>query len=180
MPIGRWPWIVWASSDCNFFCETRSIRCPQYHRVIFSETAWFSSPAGQRTLNSHRKEGGTKQPPISRPFVRLDSKSKCSHAHVVFLGKERGDQITIAADHSLESKASTVTELTAERVGQADPMIREHRKQVHLLHSLLVRATEKRRRRPTRKWFQSLSGIRCWTNHENTRTCQSRYGNQPQ
>ena len=168
----------------NCFCETRSIRCPQYHRVIFSETAWFSCPAGQRTLNFHRQEGGTKQPPISRPFVRLDSKSRCSHAYVVFLGKERGDQITIAADRRLEAKASTIPQLTAERVGQADPIIdpviREHRKQVHLLHSLLVRATEKHRRRSTRKWFQSLTGIRSWTNHENTRTCQSRYGHQPQ
>ena len=63
----------------------------------------------------------------------------------MFLGKERGDQITIAADRRLEAKASTIPQLTAERVGQADPIIdrviREHRKQVHLLHSLLVRAT---------------------------------------
>jgi hypothetical protein len=110
---------------------------PQYRLVMHDGAKWQTRQVGQRTLDFHRKGGGTKRPPISRPLLLLDSNEQRTQAYVLFRDQERGAKISVAKTSDPWSGDWTFTDLTAESTGQSDPMIDpdvwQGRKEIHLL-----------------------------------------------
>lgn len=110
---------------------------PQYRLVMHTGTDWVTKQIGTRTLDFHRRGGGTKKPPVSRPLVLLDPSTETPRGCVLFRDQERGGGITVAMSADMLGDEWSFTNLTTQAVGQADPMIdpdiwRANR-QIHLL-----------------------------------------------
>jgi len=120
----------------NFWRETPE-SVPQYRLVYHDGTRWKTQQVGARTLNFFRSGGGTKRPPISRPLILLRSRQERTGAVMLFRDQERGGGITAAVSEDLPGNMWRFVPLTAQSVGQADPMIDPSvwagRGQVHLL-----------------------------------------------
>lgn len=110
---------------------------PQYRVVYLDGTDWKVTQVGRRTLDFHRKGGGTKRPPISRPVILLDSNEKQTRTLVLFRDLERDRRISVAVCDDLAAGAWAIHDLTPESVGQSDPLYDlqawQTRRQVHLL-----------------------------------------------
>lgn len=110
---------------------------PQYRLVWHNGISWKTSQVGQRTLDFHRRGGGTKRPPVSRPLLLLDSTPEQTRAYVLFRDQERGGRIDVAATSDITAGNWSYFSLTSAAVGQADPMVDlpawEDRREIHLL-----------------------------------------------
>ncbi len=119
------------------FWRDKPTAVPQYRLVVHDGKAWKTHQVGQRTLDFHRRGGGTKRPPISRPVLLLDSDAERTHAYMLFRDAERGKKISVACSTDLQSGEWSFVDLTRESTGQADPMIDpvvwDERREIHLL-----------------------------------------------
>lgn len=110
---------------------------PQYRLVYHDGSAWNTREVGHRTLNFHRKGGGTKRPPISRPLLLLDSTENRTRAFVLFRDLERGGGITVAGTNDIKAGEWSFKGLTDGPVGQSDPLVDpaiwNTRREIHVL-----------------------------------------------
>lgn len=119
----------------NFWRE-RPAAVPQYWIVSHDGSQWSRQQIGVRTLDFHRRGGGTKRPPISRPLLLLDSSDNATKAIVLFRDSEKGDRMNAAICGRLGSQEWKFRSITQTAVGQSDPIIDPDmwasRKEVHL------------------------------------------------
>lgn len=124
------PWIA------NFWRDAPQA-VPQYRVVRHDGTGWQVFQVGQRTLDFHRRGGGTKRPPVSRPVILLDSSDRGTRAFLMFRDLERGGGISVAATSDPLGNKWQFHDLTAASVGQADPVydpvVWATRRRIHLL-----------------------------------------------
>jgi hypothetical protein len=110
---------------------------PQYRIVYHDGSAWKVSQVGNRTLDFHRKGGGTKRPPVSRPVLLLDSGKTYTRVFMLFRDLERDRRISVAVSDDIASGKWNIHDITPESVGQSDPMydlqVWQTRRQIHLL-----------------------------------------------
>ena len=106
----------------NFWRDTLD-GVPQYRLVYHDGSLWKTQQVGTRTLNFSRRGGGTQRPPVSRPLILLRSRPEQTGAVMLFRDQERGGGITAAVSDDLHGGVWRFINLTAQPVGQADPMI---------------------------------------------------------
>lgn len=89
------------------FWRDDPMQVPQYRLVVHNGTEWKTYQIGRRTLDFHRKGGGTKRPPVSRPLLLLDSNEQRTRAYVLFRDQQRGGKIAVASSSDVTSQKWT-------------------------------------------------------------------------
>ncbi len=110
---------------------------PQYRVVYHDGATWRTTQVGNRTLDFHRRGGGTKRPPISRPLIVLDSDENRTRAFVLFRDLERERRMSVAVCESLNESSWSIYDITPDSVGQSDPVydaqVWQNQREIHLL-----------------------------------------------
>lgn len=110
---------------------------PQYRVVYHDGATWKATQVGNRTLDFRRSGLGTKRPPISRPVILLDSDENRTRTFVLFRDLERARRLSVAISEDLDESVWAIYDITAESVGQSDPLydpqVWQNKREIHLL-----------------------------------------------
>jgi hypothetical protein len=94
---------------------------PQYHLIYKSAGKWQTSNLGFRKTAFSLGGVGTKNIPVSRPQIIAWKQGKSMAAALIFRDEERGDKVSVALTHDLNSSKWQVSDLSAASVGAWEP-----------------------------------------------------------
>jgi hypothetical protein len=90
-------------------------------RVVYNDgTGWKASQVGTRRTALNLGGGGTKNIPLSRPVVLVDSGAH-PRVHVVFRDADRGAKVSLATTTDIAKGEWAIRDLTNESVGSWEP-----------------------------------------------------------
>lgn len=97
-------------------------KAPQY-RVVFQEgTAWQTRQVGVRMTSFTLKGAGTKNVPVSRPQILMDT-ALPPVAYVIFRDAERGSRVSVAVCREVKGGPWIIRDLTEFSVGAWEPSL---------------------------------------------------------
>lgn len=97
-------------------------KVPQYHIVYNTNGTWQVRNLKFRTSAFSLSGGGTKKIPISRPQLIVWKKKKNFNVALLFRDLERGNKVSAAISNDKDLEKWTCIDLSAEEVGDWEPM----------------------------------------------------------
>lgn len=94
---------------------------PQYFLVHYDGKRWLTSQVSKRKTPFSLSGGGTKQIPISRPQIVVQSSGMKDKAYIIFRDIERGNRVSVAICADLQRQEWRFEDLTLQSVSSWEP-----------------------------------------------------------
>ncbi len=96
-------------------------KIPQYQIIYSTNGKWKKISAKFRKTTFYLGGGGTKQIPISRPDVFINSKEKNHTVYILYRDEERANKISLAYVNLNKKSNWKIVDLTSDSVGEWEP-----------------------------------------------------------